>query len=84
MGRNIRVCPLVQFNPVEGKGLGPQRDLRELGPDLGVELVAVHAAVGRRVPMTDQAGQERGCHGCSGSQRPSTGFQVWPGGLYRR
>lgn len=65
MGRNIRVCPLVQFKPVEGNGLRPQRDLCELGPDLCVELVAVHAAVGGRVPVADQAGQERGCHDSS-------------------
>lgn len=84
MGRNIRVCPLVQLKPIEGQGLWPQRDLRELGPDLGVELVAVHPAVSWRVPVTDQAGQERGSHDFSVSQRPSTGFQVWPGGLYRR
>jgi len=59
------LCPRVQFKPVESHALGADRDLGEIAADLGVEAVAVHAEVGRRVAETNEAGED--LHGHSSS-----------------
>ena len=51
----ILLDPGVQFKAIEGDALGADRDLRELRPDLGVEPVAVHAEIERRVAKADEA-----------------------------
>jgi hypothetical protein len=50
--------PGVQFKAIEGDALGADRDLRELRPHLGVEPVAVHAEIERRVTKADEAGEQ--------------------------
>ena len=52
------LCPRVQFKPVEGNALGADRDLGEIAADLGVEAVAIHAEVARRVAESDEAGED--------------------------
>jgi len=59
------LCPRVQFKPVECHALGADRDLGEIAADLGVEAVAVHAEVGRRIAESDEAGEN--LHGGSSS-----------------
>jgi len=52
------LCPRVQFKPVEGNALGANRDLGEIAADFGVEAVAIHAEVSRRVAEPDEAGED--------------------------
>jgi hypothetical protein len=49
--------PGVQFKPVEGDALSAYGDLGEMGPDLAIEAVSIHAEISRRVPQTEEAGQ---------------------------
>jgi hypothetical protein len=55
VARDIVIDEGVQFNAVEGECLTSQRDFRQVGTELGVELVPVHADVGRRVAHTEQS-----------------------------
>jgi len=45
------LCPRVQFKSVECNALGADRNLGEIAADLGVEAVAVHAEVTRRIAV---------------------------------
>lgn len=49
------IHPGVQFKPVEGDPLLADGDLRETGSNIGVETVAVHAEIERRIPQPQQA-----------------------------
>ena len=62
MGLFIRFAPFVQVEPVVRQRLGAQRDLGEGGPNLGVELVAVDAAIAWGVLLADEAGEDLGGH----------------------
>ena len=44
------VHPVIQFKPVEGNALFPDRDLNQIRPDFAVEAVPVHADVKRGIP----------------------------------
>jgi hypothetical protein len=57
------LCPCVQFKPVERHALRADRDFGDGAADLGVEAVAVHAEIARRVAESDEAGKDR--HGCA-------------------
>lgn len=63
MGRNIRVEQLVELVAVVGEALGPQWHFGEVWSEFGVELVAVHAHVGRRVLLPDHSWLEGDGHG---------------------
>jgi hypothetical protein len=41
--------PSVELKAIEGDALGSNRDFREMRPHLGVEPVAVHTEIRRRV-----------------------------------
>jgi hypothetical protein len=47
------VGPGVKVKAIERDALRAQRNLGEAWPDLGVEPVAVHAEVGRRITHAD-------------------------------
>ena len=49
------IHPGVQFKSVEGNALLADADYSEMRSHLGVEAVAVHAEIVRRVAETDQA-----------------------------
>jgi len=61
------VGPGVEVKAIEGDAAITDRDFGEERPHLGIEPVAVHAEVGRRVAVADQAGKD--LHGCR-PQRP--------------
>ena len=64
MGLFIRVRQPVQVQAVEGQAFWAQRDLGQLRPPLGVELVAVHPHVARRILVPDKSGlQQHFSHG---------------------
>lgn len=48
------IDPGVQFKAVERDALSTDRDFREVGADVCVEAVAVHAEVTRSVPETKE------------------------------
>jgi len=48
------VDPGVQFKPVERDSLPTDRDFSEMGTDLRVEAVAVHAEVARGIPEAEE------------------------------
>lgn len=50
--------PGVKVKSIEGDAALADRDLGEARAHLGVEAVAVHAEVGRRVPEPDEAGED--------------------------
>lgn len=52
------VRPGVQVKPVESDPPHADRYLGELRPHLGVEPVAVHAEIARRVAVADEAGEK--------------------------
>lgn len=54
------VDPGIQFKPVERDSLSTDRDFSEVGPDFGVEAVAVHAEIARGVPKAQQS-RGNGC-----------------------
>jgi hypothetical protein len=47
----ILLPPGIQFKAVKGDPLATDADLGKVGADLGVEEIAVHAEVVRRVPQ---------------------------------
>jgi hypothetical protein len=59
------LCPRVQFKSVECHALDADRNLGERTADLGVEAIAIHAEIGRRVAKADEAGED--LHGGSSS-----------------
>ena len=52
------VHPGIQFKPVEGDALLTDRDFSQVGPDFGIEPVAIHAEVDGRIPKADHPRQE--------------------------
>ena len=61
------IDPRIEFKPIESNPLHADADLGERAAHLGVEAVAIHAEIARRVAKADQARQERGavahvCH----------------------
>ena len=54
------IGPGVEVKSVEGDALVTDRDLGEIGPDLRVEAVAVHAEILRSVAHADQAREDNG------------------------
>jgi len=63
------VGPGVEVKAIERDAAIADRDFGEVGTDFGVEPVAVHAQVRRRVAMPDQAGKDR--HGFTSLSRSS-------------
>jgi len=63
------IHPGIEFKPIKGKRLLAQRNFCEIGPDLHIELIAIHAEISRCIPVTDQARQYDGClvHGIKGA-----------------
>jgi hypothetical protein len=57
------VGPGVEVKSIEGDAAIADRDFGEERSDFGVEAVAVHAEVGRRVAVADEAGKD--LHGCA-------------------
>lgn len=53
--RHVLVSPLVEFMSVERNALFADRNIREMRADLGVEAVAVHAEVIRRIAESEEA-----------------------------
>jgi hypothetical protein len=53
---DIIVDPGIQFKAIEGDGLFPQGDLREVRAHVLVEFVAVHSRVTGRITRSDQSG----------------------------
>lgn len=47
------IDPLIKFKTIEGHALAADRDLGEVGPNLRVEAIAVHAEVARCVTETE-------------------------------
>jgi len=58
----IVVRPGVEVKPIEGNAAIAYRDLGEKRAHLGVEAVAVHAEIRRRVAVSDETRQNG--HGC--------------------
>jgi hypothetical protein len=54
------IDPRVEFKPVEGNALHTDTDFGERAAHLGVEAIAVHAEVARRVAEADQPRQQSG------------------------
>ena len=52
------IDPGVEVKPIERDAAIADRDLGEERPDLGIEPVAVHAEIGRRVPVADETRQD--------------------------
>jgi hypothetical protein len=70
------LCPRVQFKSVECHALGANRILGEIAADFGVEAIAVHAEVSRRVAEADEAVRDvqivaERCH--TGREREAAG-----------
>jgi hypothetical protein len=55
---DIVVNPGVEFKPVERNGLFVQRDFGEEGTDLGIEHVAIHTEIARRIAQPNETGLE--------------------------
>jgi hypothetical protein len=49
------IHPGVEFKSVEGDALFSDADFNEIRANLGIEAVAVHAQVARRIPEADQS-----------------------------
>ena len=49
------IHPGVQFKSVEGDALFADTDFSQKGPHLGVEAVAVHAEIARRIAEANQS-----------------------------
>lgn len=79
MGRNIRVCPGIQLQAVKSEALGAQWYLCQLGPNLGVELVPVHAHIAGCIAVANESGQYMNTHGWLRSPKDRSGFAT--GGL---
>ena len=52
------VNPGVQFQAIKGDALATDGDLRQTGPDLGIEAIAVHAEIARGVAEAKQPREE--------------------------
>ena len=48
------VGPGIEFKPVEGHALAADRDFSDIGADLAVESVAVHAEIVGRIAQSQQ------------------------------
>jgi hypothetical protein len=55
VARNIVVDEGVQFNAIKGERLTSQGNLRQVGAEVGVELVPVDADVGGRITHAQQS-----------------------------
>ncbi len=55
MPRHVLIGPLVEFVPVKGNALFTDRDGRDMGAHLGVEAVAIHAEIARRVTEPEKS-----------------------------
>lgn len=53
--RHVLVSPLIEFMSVERNALFADRNIRDMWADLGVEAVAVHAEVIRRIADSEKA-----------------------------
>lgn len=53
--RHVLVSPLVEFMSVECNALFADRNIRDMRADLGVEAVAIHAEVIRRIAESEKA-----------------------------
>ena len=53
------VGPGIQIKAVEGDTLAADRNFSDIGADLGVEPVAVHAEVARCIPQSQQPRLQR-------------------------
>jgi len=52
------IHPGVQFKPVEGYPLSPDRDFGDIGAYLGVKTVSVHAKIMGGIPQPDEPRDE--------------------------
>ena len=50
--------PAIQVKAIEGDALSTDRNLAKRRAHLGIEPIAVHAEVARRIAQPDKAGQE--------------------------
>jgi hypothetical protein len=57
-GSNIRVGPCVQIEAIEADASDADRHFHQVRPNLGIEAVAIHGQVARRVTVPDQARQD--------------------------
>jgi hypothetical protein len=53
------IYPGIQFKSVESDALRADADFSQIRPHLGVETVAIHAEVARRVAETEQSRSDR-------------------------
>ncbi|MFB3088406.1 MAG: hypothetical protein ACE10E_08880 [Acidiferrobacterales bacterium] len=53
----ILIHPGIQVKAIEGNALFADRDFSELGPYLGIEPIAVHAEIVRRVSQAQETGR---------------------------
>ena len=49
------IYPGVEFKSIEGDTLFADADFNEIRPYLGIEAVAIHAEVARRIPKANQS-----------------------------
>lgn len=56
---HILLCNFIEFQSAECDGLFPYPDQSQVGADFRIEPVAVHSQVPRRIPMADEARQDR-------------------------
>ena len=47
--------PSIEFKSVEGNSLAADTDLADIGTDLGIEAVSVHAEISRGIPKSKYA-----------------------------
>lgn len=52
------VSPSIQFKTVEADALNANRNFGEIGANVGVEAIAIHSEIGRRVAEPHDAGEE--------------------------
>lgn len=78
--RHVLVSPLVEFMPVERNALFTDRNNRDMWTDLGVEAVAVHAEVIRRIADSEKA-RLNGCHNRKDLRRGLTAGGAGPGAV---
>ncbi|MCG8014623.1 MAG: hypothetical protein JAY97_00255 [Candidatus Thiodiazotropha sp. 'RUGA'] len=55
---NIFVHPAIDFKSIKSNALFPDRNLGEVGSDLVVEAVTIHAQVVGRIPQPQQPGDQ--------------------------
>ena len=66
MLRDVVVHPGIEFEPIEGDALFTDGDFGKAGSYLGVEPVAIHTEVGRRIPQPQHARQQDDVAGGAG------------------